>query len=254
MASQKAMINTMLFYHWDETLFNAMSLPAGVSRDDVVASILEESSDFPVIITDLETLRFSINKWSAHRVSIWEHLKATTEYTYNPIHNYDRSETESQTVTHTGTGSVKGDGGAETVTSHIANTGTDTTAISESTSDTRSGSDITYEGVSAFNESGYNDHTKTQIDYGAADDTSHSVDQSLSHGLTTDRSDTKTSLHGDVETRNFTDSYHKTVSVSGNIGVMSTQEMIQKERDIADFDIVDIITKEYIKKFCIVIY
>ena len=35
MASQKAMINTLMFYHWDNTLFNEMMIPEGIDRDDV---------------------------------------------------------------------------------------------------------------------------------------------------------------------------------------------------------------------------
>ena len=42
--------------------------------------------------------------------------------------------------------------------------------------------------------------------------------------------------------------------VHGNIGVTSAQDMIKQEREIADFDIVDIIVEEYKRKFCVVIY
>ena len=201
MASQKAMINTMMFYHWDETLFNGMSIPAGIDRNVVVAAILEETSDFPVIITDLETLRFSITEWSKHRVDIWEHFLETTRYEYNPIENYDRTEEENST-------SKKDD----TMTSSTTRTGTDT--------DTES--------VSAFNASGLTDHTKSTTAYGSG-----------SSGTDTVKAD---------------DSFKRTLKVHGNIGVMSSQDMIKQEREIADFDIIDIIVSEYKKKFCIMIY
>lgn len=201
MASQKAMINTMLFYHWDNTLFNGMQLPAGIERDVVVAAILEETSDFPVLITDLETLRFSINQWSKHRVDIWEHLIETTRYEYNPIENYDRTETEDTT-------SNKDD----TMTSSTNRTGTDT--------DTES--------VSAFNASGLTDHTKSTTSYGSG-----------SSG---------------TDTVKAKDTLKRELRVHGNIGVTSSQDMIKQEREIADFDIIDIIVSEYKKKFCILIY
>lgn len=201
MASQKAMINTMMFYHWDETLFNGMSIPAGIDRNAVVAAILEETSDFPIIITDLETLRFSINQWSAHRVDIWEHFLETTRYEYNPIENYDRREEESTNANRSGT-----------LTS----------------SSTRSGSDTDTEGVSAFNAAEMTNHTQSTTTYGSG-----------SSGTDTDSRE---------------ETIARELYVHGNIGVTSAQDMIKQEREIADFDIIDIIVSEYKKKFCILIY
>lgn len=201
MASQKAMINTMMFYHWDETLFNGMSIPAGIDRDLVVSSILEETSDFPVIITDLETLRFAITQWSKHRVDIWTHFLETTQYEYNPIENYDRREEESTNANRSGT-----------LTS----------------SSTRSGSDTDTEGVSAFNAAGMTNHTQSTTTYGSG-----------SSGTDTDSRE---------------ETIARELYVHGNIGVTSAQDMIKQEREIADFDIIDIIVNEYKKKFCILIY
>lgn len=201
MASQKAMINTMLFYHWDNSLFDDMEIPAGVDKNLVVSAILEETSDFPVLITDLETLRFAITQWSKHRVDIWKHFLETTRYEYNPIENYDRTETEDTT-------SNKDD----TMTS----------------STTRTGADTDTESVSAFNAAGLTDHTKSTTSYGSG-----------SSGTDTVKAE---------------DKFKRTLKVHGNIGVTSSQDMIKQEREITDFDIIDIIVSEYKKKFCIVIY
>lgn len=40
----------------------------------------------------------------------------------------------------------------------------------------------------------------------------------------------------------------------GNIGVTTTQQMIQEERDIADFDLYEIIIDEFKNRFCIMVY
>ena len=45
-----------------------------------------------------------------------------------------------------------------------------------------------------------------------------------------------------------------TEEISGNIGVMSTQNMIAQEREIAFFKWYDIISDDFIDKFCIQIY
>lgn len=45
-----------------------------------------------------------------------------------------------------------------------------------------------------------------------------------------------------------------TENLSGNIGVMSTQEMLTRERDIAMFKWYDIMSDDFINKFCVQIY
>lgn len=302
MSSQKAMINTMTFYHWDENLFEGLQVPEGVSKDDTVASILLESSDFPVIITNLETLKFSIGLWSRHRLPIWEHWHETTQYEYNPIENYDRREQESYTLNKEGSGSVKGDGGADTMTfnttlattGNTTNSGSDTVTNSgddvttrdgqdsrtrsESNDHSKTGSDTSTESVSAFNESGYADHTQTVTDYNTTDDIdiseseditrdetitlAHGKVETTMHGAVVDSTgsdrktgtETRTSLAGENRTEESTDTFEKEVYIHGNIGVTTSQQMIEAERNIADFDIVDIIVKEYIKEFCIMVY
>ena len=41
---------------------------------------------------------------------------------------------------------------------------------------------------------------------------------------------------------------------TGNIGVTATQDLIQKERNIADFSIIRFITESFKKRFCIMVY
>lgn len=242
MASQKAMINTMLFYHWDNTLFNSMQIPAGMDRDLIVSSILDETSDFPVLITDLETLRFAINQWSAHRVDIWAKMRGTTQYEYNPIENYDRSELETSTTNHTGTGTVKGDGGEDKVVSSNSNNRTDRH------SNSRTGYDTQTESVAAFNQADMTNHTTSRTDYNSTDTYNGTI------GDAGNSTSTRTNKHGETETRNFSDVYSKNIRIHGNIGVTTTQDMIRQEREIIDYDLVKIIVEEYKKKFCIVIY
>ena len=42
--------------------------------------------------------------------------------------------------------------------------------------------------------------------------------------------------------------------VSGNIGVMSTQELIARQRAIVDYDVISKITEDFKSAFCLAIY
>lgn len=46
----------------------------------------------------------------------------------------------------------------------------------------------------------------------------------------------------------------RTIKRTGNIGVTSTQQMLQAEREIADFNLIDIIVKSFKYRFCILVY
>ena len=41
---------------------------------------------------------------------------------------------------------------------------------------------------------------------------------------------------------------------TGNIGVTATQDLIKKEREIADFNIIDVIVRSFKYRFCILVY
>lgn len=45
-----------------------------------------------------------------------------------------------------------------------------------------------------------------------------------------------------------------TESRTGNIGVTATQDLIQKERNIAEFNIIDHITESFKNRFCLMVY
>lgn len=56
----------------------------------------------------------------------------------------------------------------------------------------------------------------------------------------------------------FSDAARNTASShqrrTGNIGVTASQDLIQKERDVADFSIVRFITESFKKRFCLMVY
>lgn len=63
-----------------------------------------------------------------------------------------------------------------------------------------------------------------------------------------------TSVMGFNEASNWSDATKETQRRTGNIGVTATQDLIQKERDIADFSIIRYITESFKKRFCLLVY
>lgn len=62
------------------------------------------------------------------------------------------------------------------------------------------------------------------------------------------------SVMGFNESSNWSDAAKETQRRTGNIGITASQDLIQKERDIADFSIIRFITESFKKRFCIMVY
>ena len=62
------------------------------------------------------------------------------------------------------------------------------------------------------------------------------------------------SVMGFNEDENWSDAAKETQRRTGNIGVTASQDLIHKERDIADFSIIRFITESFKKRFCIMVY
>lgn len=62
------------------------------------------------------------------------------------------------------------------------------------------------------------------------------------------------SVMGFNESSNWSDAAKETQRRTGNIGVTASQDLIQKERDVADFSIIRFITESFKKRFCIMVY
>ena len=53
---------------------------------------------------------------------------------------------------------------------------------------------------------------------------------------------------------NVDDDNKRVLRRTGNIGVTATQDLIKKEREIAEFSIIDHITQSFKKRFCLMVY
>ena len=250
-----ATMSVMGLYNWDNTLFDLMQIPEALDRQDLIENLLVELAELEVLYPNPVVMKNLIGVWSNKQLDIWNRLYATTQYDYNPIENYDRQESGTDsgtdTATHTGTDSrteTIRDGGTEGVSSSVAKTGQD----SITGTDTKG-------------------HWKAAFDSAAAGDNDGLVKE------TRDQDDgSTTTVYGNTETGSSTTTFGKTQSVTegktygsqlantksgthtlrahGNIGVTTTQDMIRQQREIEQFNLYDIIIDDFRNRFCILVY
>ena len=211
--------NELLLF--DSTLFDNLQLPEGVDKKLVVNCILERHGNAALAHPDPEWMRHYIGTWSARRLLIWTKLEATLHLEYNPIENYDRKvEIEEKRKT-------------DRMTSGIAS-GTN----GETNSEERSENQTSLHDVSAENATDYQADSKDTVTGG---------------GTSSYRRDIDTSSETSGE-ENTTDTFTHSNRSHGNIGVTTSQQMIQSERDLVRYSLIEEIAEDYRDAFCLDVY
>ena len=184
-------------YVSDPTIFDDMTLPEGVERDTLVDNLLLELGVFETLYPDADFIKAAIKVWSAKECPTWLELLKTTQYEYDPISNYDRTETFS--TKRKGKNSDSGSG--ETSSNFVGKT-------------------------AAFNDPELKDKDGADSSGNNSYNSERNIDETVTHTGTT----------------------------RGNIGVTTTQQMIEAQRNVVKFNIYNHIIEAFKMRFCIMIY
>lgn len=207
--SRQAWISFLGLYTWDSTLFDEMTLPEDFTSDDkdiIVNNLLMETAELEVLYPDPVFMKQAIKQWSLMEVINWNRLYQAMVAEYNPIENYNR--TESRDVQNRGT---------------IENSGKDIFESSYSNTDIRS--------ITSFDNNNFTPHDKSLISGGTTDDTihGHKVEDKTGQKITG--------------------------NVSGNIGVTTSQQMLEQELEITPkLNIYRNIIDSFKNRFCLLVY
>lgn len=221
----QAKLTILGLYNADDSIFNRMVLPEGVSAEQVVDDIILECAELELLYPNWDIMELAIYRWSQKSQYKWEKLLATENFEYNPIWNKDGTIKETETRFGTGTAQSQEDS---------STSGSD----SQNVTGTRDSTDELK--VSAFDSSTYNNREQRTVD----EDTSTKASSEGS----ANSSRTGTSVSQNEEGR----TYERTEQ--GNIGVTTTQQMIKEEREVSDFSIYDVIVQDFKERFCVIVY
>lgn len=282
-------VSVMGLYNYDPTLFANMEFPTGFTTqeaDNLINSIIMETAELEVLYSSPVFMKTIIGVWSKKELPTWNRIYAAAQAEYNPIENYDRQETSSDTATasrqHSGTDTTTNTG-----TDTVTNSGKDTTQLSGTdtssttvdndvsrggTDATRySGSDVTTNRVAGFDSNTLVNKEDSTTAYGKVESITHgetiatdeTVTGSLTHGqkseLThghveaTQHGLTQAMQHGE-KIEDSTSNSH-TSRIHGNIGVTTSQQMLEQELEVAPkLNITNYIVDSFKKRFCLLVY
>ena len=293
-----AMLTLMGLYNYDSTLFDSMVIPTGLNRQQVINNIVLETAELEVVYPSPGFMKTAINLWSNTRLFTWERIYRTSLLEYNPIENYNRTETET-------TENSRQHSGSDTTTNTRQHSGADTTAETTSNEGTASGTSTTTNSggptktttneIAAYDSASLVTHdksTETTIinDTSAVSTETESSEDgtrnstlthgekiadsgSVTHGEKIEDSgsvthgekiqDSGSVTHGEqiADSGSFThgekivDAFSRESHVSGNIGVTTSQQMAISELEVAEkFNVIDYITQDFKRRFCVLVY
>lgn len=207
--------------------------------------ILMRCGEFEVLYSDPEFFRMCVNVWSAAYKRTFDKWLAAAMADYNPIENYNMRERFQDDAHNTEAGS-----GSDSRSMNNSASGTNNTRGNIINSQTSSANGTNTHTVSAFDSATYSpDNQDTKADSATAnatetntnDITTSTTGQSIESGIRTDSKEEK--LHN----------IH-TGERSGNIGVTSSQQLLESEFRVAMFSVYDRIADLFIQEFCIMVY
>lgn len=193
-------------------------LPTGLQHEILDPLLLAETAELEILYPEPTTLATVIKAWATARGPAWGRMEAALAAEYNPIHNYDRSEEWSEERVGENNRQGTNDRGSSSTTA-----GTDSASL---TSD----------------RAGYNS---------AAANAPSSKDTSSGSSTTTVTGSQDDSWE---EAGTNAESSSRSGHVSGNIGVTTSQQMIEAELELRRLDIYRLIVQEFKDMFCLGIY
>ena len=307
---QEAKISLIGMVHWNNNLFSEMSWPTPftgqdpiMDQDTFLDELLSQTGELELLYTDPVILQHLIGSWSRIRLAVWNHLWDTTQYTYNPIENYDRIEDGTDMDTHSGTDTNSNSitrSGTDTDTHSGTDTHSNTLSRTGSESDTHSGTDrmenthtktgtdtttttnkqeqwkAAYDSAAAGDDDGLvkvernegSGEQETEYDTSEEDSGSTTHGHVITHGFNSGESNTGSDVYGHQITHGYNSGEsnngstvfgHKITSkhdlhVHGNIGTVTAQKMITEEREIAMFNLYDMMIQDFKDRFLILVY
>lgn len=227
----------------ESTFLDAFYFPDDSTREEFLNYFLLEYGEFTPIYQQPDYLLAHIKAVSASLKYTIDKLYGTLSLEYNPIENYDRHENWTDTRTPDLTTTYEG---GDTLTM----AGGDTLTMAGGETESREQHSIERQ-VSADNTGAYFPSEKTIED---PDTTTTTFNGRTDTRVYNDRSDTR--VYNDrSDKQTGTDENKHEGRIHGNIGVTTSQQMIQSERDdVAYYNFIDDVARLYGEKLCILIY
>lgn len=231
--------------------------PKDIDANALIDNIIIECAELEFMYPDITLAKRAVTAWAVGMSHKWQKLYNTLWMAYNPLWNNWRRFNSQRDITNTGN---------NTETRNLTSTkditrNAETTDNTEYTSTNTRTDDLTQSTDSKLNVAAYNSAslepregtTATVTNSGTVKtDDSGSGTVTSSGNETVEESGTNGGTVKTDSTNTNSDTY--TEQTEGSIGVTTSETMLKQEREVALFNIYDIITTDFKNRFCLLIY
>lgn len=243
--------------------------PAQLNTSALIDNIMIECAEFEFMYPSVSLAKRAITAWSVGMADKWQKLYNTMWLIYNPLWNNWRKFTSERNRQEQGENlETRNLTGGRDITRTLNNTQTTNLTVgAQYSSDNTRTDDLTQEttsenNVSAYNSSVYEPREKTVVTQKNTGTVSNAENGSstVTNGGTVKNNGSEntgetTTSGGTVKNENSgTGNETYTEQSEGSIGVITSEIMLQQEREAALFNIYDIITTDFKNRFCLLIY
>ena len=235
--SKITLIGMEKYLNPDHSVFEQMQLPEGIDKDTLIGSIILRCNEFELLYSDPDFMIAAVNVWSRKNYWTFDKWVKAINIDYDPLYNYDR--TESSTDTH------EGEYGKEGKDTH-------------SGSDTRTNNLTMTNNLKTENDTTVTHKEKAYNDASFVPTTEDATDGEIKDTGSVTNTGTVTDAYGRIldakesGTDKYTDTHES--RMYGNIGVTTSQQMLQSELDIARWNMYEHIADLFCQEFCIMVY
>lgn len=286
MSKHMTLLNVL---QWKSDFFEDIELPSEFDRQQLIGVIVDRCALVECVYNDVNLFHTLMLNWFAYKKDIFKKLWETMHFEYNPIENYDRveeytrdtsgnvttnstSEVNSNDIVNTTDVNESTDDTTYTYGSEENTTSSNSENASVSNKETTSGSENVINSSSAFNESTFSNDSQSNTTKSAEVNTTGSTTNDTNGTSTLSKSGNDVQSHVGSDNRTIeeertnssqatgkneeerTDVETFTSRVHGNIGVTTSQQMIEAEREVVQFHVYDFIASEFENKFMICCY
>lgn len=238
---QRAVVDLIGMYNYDNSVLDLMQIPEALDRPTLIDNLLMETAEMELLYNNVGFLKQAIGSWSRKNLSVWNELYDTTQYEYNPIWNKDGTVTETETRNLAGTDHTTDN------TDRIDNLQDKNTRNFED-KETRDLDDNNTHSVYGFNSDSAAPESRDEGEQNGTDTINHTGTDTYDH---TGRQDVDRTF--DKKTTDTGTIKHERTE-QGNIGVTSTQSLIQEQREVVKLNLMDIIINDFKQRFCLGVY
>lgn len=233
----------------DDDLFKYLSVPDGIDKETLINNILLRGAEFEVLYSDPYFMQNMIGVWSNKWRRTMQRWINALSIEYNPLENYDRIENWADSASRKANTTANKNNVAHSVNADETTRNENAVAQDMSIS---TGNGETTNTRSAYESSNYQPHDKSTSETGGTN-TSNGVTSAKG---TTENKGTSSNINSENASSNDTQTSNGIHSgrTHGNIGVTTSQQMLEAELKISKWNIYEEITDLFLKEFCIYLY